>query len=116
MQEVEEIRGELEALLVDEESIRNFDVSDYLYGSPYDLLSEIFASADDSGWLYYESADGAEYLYFRPCYPWQADEYCPKSATEVHKRIIAAVSKFTDMSAEEIEAFIDDDLFDFYYA
>ena len=44
--------------------------------------------------------------------PWDHVQNEPKSANEVHRRIVKAVQALTDLSEEEIESLIEDDLFE----
>lgn len=68
---------------------------------------------DDTNTLTYgDNGDGEYYFYYTPSYPWNRAENEPKSIADVHERIIAAVLRLCDISVEEIEAIIDDDIYD----
>lgn len=116
IEQLPDMAEELRKILNSEELLAAFDIEDYMQSTPYYYVAEIFASLDDSHWLCYDDASGGtEYLYFRPVYPWQIDDACPRSIDEVHQLLISVISQLTDMTAEEIEAVIDDDLSDWYF-
>ena len=47
-----------------------------------------------------------------PTYPWERADNEPTSIEEVHERIVAAVLCLCDMTAEQVNALIDDDIYD----
>lgn len=55
--------------------------------------------------------EGGYYFYYPPSMPWELREDDPKTIDEVHRRIVTAVQKVTDLSEAEIEEMIDDDLY-----
>ena len=55
--------------------------------------------------------DGGAYFYYPPSMPWHRTDSEPDTLDEVHKRIIKAVQVITDLTDEEIEQMIDDDLY-----
>ena len=59
--------------------------------------------------------DGGErsFLYFPPLMPWEVTEDTPKSIDAVHKLLVDCVQSITDMSEEEIESLIDNDLYEY---
>lgn len=93
-------------------NLRYFPVEEYLYEADLYNFAELIARyCDDTNTLTHGDADDGEFLYYPPSMPWERRENEPKSVQEVHDRIISAVMKVTDMSREEIEALIEDDLF-----
>lgn len=90
-----------------------FDIDDYLYGEPFDNLAEMFTVCDNTNSLTYDdNGDGEYYFYYMPTYPWERTDNEPTSIEEVHKRIIDAVLCLCNMTAEQVNALIDDDIYD----
>lgn len=87
------------------------NIRDYLYGEPMDNLGEALQLCDDTETLIYgDDGAGTAFFYYPPSMPWQRGKFDPTSIDEVHQRIIDAVQKLTDMTREEVEDIIDDDL------
>ena len=84
------------------------NIRDYLHGEPLDCLGEALALCDDTEILIYGNDCETEYVYYPPTMPWQRCAFDPTSIDDVHKRIIKAVQKLTDMTSNEIEGLIDD--------
>ena len=96
--------------------LSEFDVEEFLYGEPFENLGDLLTHFDDTDTLTFgDNGDGESYLFYPPCMPWEVGDNSPKSIEEVHQRIIAAVMKATDMTAEEIEKLIDDELYEVGY-
>lgn len=103
---------------IDEEIDPNsFNVSyidEYFYGEPFDNLGELLCHADDTGTMTYgDNGDSEYYFYYIPSYPWERRGNEPSSIQEVHDRIIDAVLVLCDMSRAEVDALIDDDIYDY---
>lgn len=93
-----------------------FEIDDYLYGNPFENLADVLTACDDTGSLTYDdNGYDACYFYYRPLYPWGHTEGEPLSIVEVHERIIDAVLCICDMTREQVEALIDDDICDYRY-
>lgn len=87
------------------------DIDDYLYGEPFENFADILTHCDDTDSITYgDDGDGSYYFYYPPSMPWEMRDTEPKTVREVHNRIIEAVQKVTDLTAEEIDLMIDDDL------
>lgn len=88
------------------------DVDDYLYGQPFNDLADLFTYCDETDTITYgNDGDGGAYFYYPPSMPWHRTDSEPDTLDEVHKRIIKAVQVITDLTDEEIEQMIDDDLY-----
>jgi len=89
-----------------------FNVDDYLYGQPFDNFADLLTHCDDTDTITYgDDGDGGCYFYYPPSMPWELRENDPKTIEEVHRRIIIAVQKVTDLSEAEIDELIDDELY-----
>lgn len=107
----EEVMNELKQM-ISTEDFSEVDLRNYLHGYPFENLADILTHCDDSDSLTFgDDGCSSHYLYYPPSMPWWIREEDPKSLDEVHRRIIAAVQKITDMDAEDILRLIDDDLF-----
>lgn len=94
----------------------NLDIRDFLYGEPFDSLGDLLAHCDDTNSLTYgDNGNGESYFYYPPSYPWERTENEPSSIAEVHERIIKAVLCLCDMTSEQVEKLIDDDVYDYGY-
>lgn len=98
--------------VVSQEKYDELDFEDFLYGNPFENLADLLTSCDDTNTLTY-GIDGEDgyYLYYPPSMPWHRVSNEPNSVEEVHQRIIAAVSSITNLSSDEIENMIDDELY-----
>lgn len=113
----------LEEQLPDDEDVKQwknrrdlnaFDIDDFLYGNPFQNLADLLTHCDDTDTITYgDNGDGGVYFYYPPSMPWHHKENEPQSVKEVHKRIIDAVMKVTDLTAKEIEPMISDDLYEY---
>ena len=92
-------------------NLQGFRIEEYLYEADIYNFAELLTKCDDTNTLTFGDADDGEFLYYPPSMPWDRKENEPKSVQEVHDRIVAAVMKVVDMSKEEIEALIEDDIF-----
>lgn len=96
--------------------LSGFDVEVYFDGNPYQNLADLLTYCDDTDTLTYgDNGDGDYFLYYPPSMPWHLSDNDPKSIDEVHQRIIAAVKRLTDLSDDEIDEMIDDDLYEVGY-
>lgn len=89
------------------------DIDDFLHGNPFDNLGDLLCHCDDSETLTYgDNGECEDYLYYAPSYPWDRKQNDPESIQQVHDRIIDAVQKVCNMTKEEIENIIDNDLYE----
>lgn len=89
-----------------------FNIDDYLYGQPFDNFADLLTHCDDTDTITYgDNGDGSCYFYYPPSMPWELREDDPKTIEEVHRRIITAVKKVSDISEAELENMIDDELY-----
>lgn len=105
---ITEVKAQLPDEEIDEES---FDIDDFLYGDVFENLGDFLCHVDDSGLMTWgDNGDGEHFFFYTPSYPWERRENEPTSIQEVHEHIINAVIRLCNMSREEIEAMIDDDI------
>lgn len=91
-----------------------FDIDDFFDGEPFENLWDMLCHCDDTNTLTYgDNGDGEYYFYYVPTYPWERKENEPISIQEVHERIIDAVLCLCNMSRKDVEALIDDDIYDY---
>lgn len=91
--------------------VGKLNIDDYLYGMPFDNLADVLTHCDDTDSITYgDNGEGGYYFYYPPSMPWEMRDTEPKTVQEVHDRIIAAVQKITDLSPDEIDRMIDDEL------
>jgi len=97
-------------IVIDEDS---FNINDYISGKPFKNLSELLYFCDYSDCLRCDGdGNGEDYLYYPPKYPWQLKENDPRSIEEAHKLLIETIQRICDISREDVEALIDDDLYE----
>lgn len=85
-----------------------------LHGEPFENLADVFTFCDDTDSLTYgDNGDGESYFYYPPSYPWERTENEPSSIAEVHERVIKAILRLCDMTREQVETLIDDDIYDY---
>lgn len=93
--------------------LTKFDIDDYLHGNLFDNLGDLLAHCDKTDTITYgDNGDGGVYFYYPPSMPWHRTANEPDSQKEVHRRIVDAVMVVTDLSADEIEQLIDDDIYE----
>ncbi len=98
--------------IIENKKYEQLEVSDFLYGEPFYNLADLLTHCDDTDSITYgDDGDGGSYFYYPPSMPWHRVENEPDTLEEVHRRIIKAVQVITDLSYEEIEAMIDDELY-----
>lgn len=98
---------------IEEGEFDDFDVYEWLDGFNLDCVAELLAKLDDTEVLIYgNDGDGSSYLYYPPTMPWERRDNEPDSVEEVHRRLIKVVQSMTNLSDEEIEKMIDDDLYE----
>lgn len=98
--------------IMEKGSFNDLDINDFMYGEPFDNLADLLSRCDDSNSLTYgDDGESGAYLYYPPSLPWERTENDPETLEEVHRRIIKAVQRVTDLSDEEIEQMIDDELY-----
>ena len=105
----------LKEQLPDEEiDEKDFDIDDFLYGQPFDNFGDVLCHCDDTNTLTYgDNGEGEYYFFYTTSYPWERRENEPTSIEEVHERIIAAVQKLCDLTSDQIEKLIQDDLYEY---
>lgn len=90
---------------------RELNIDDYLYGMPFDNIADVLTHCDDTDSITCgDDGEGGYYFYYPPSMPWEMRDTEPKTIQEVHDRIITAVQKLTNLTPEEIDLLIDDDL------
>lgn len=98
--------------IMEKGSFSDLDINDFMYGEPFDNLADLLSHCDDSNSLTYgDDGESGAYLYYPPSLPWERTENDPDTLEEVHRRIIKAVQRVTDLSDDEIEQMIDDELY-----
>ena len=107
-------REELKKLIPAEDIQHNrFDLEDYLDGSPYYGLGDFLTMLDDTDTITCgDNGNGETFFYYVRSYPWQRLPNEPQTLKEVHERIIDAVSRVCDLSRKEIDALIEDDIYE----
>ena len=100
-----------------DEEKKNFSIDDefedFIDGK-YMNVAEAFCACDETGFMTFgDDGDGGCYFIYPPKYPWQCKENEPKSIDEVHKIIKDAVHKLCDISDEELEYLIDNDIYEY---
>lgn len=91
----------------------DFDLEEFIFGDPYQSLAELMCEIDGSGVMgYADNGYGEDYYLYCPSYPWTWRKNEPKSISEVHRIIIKTISKITNLKLDQIEAMIDDDIYD----
>ena len=100
--------------LPDEEiSEDDFDLDDFFYGCPFENLGDFMCHADDSEVMTYgDNGDGVSYFLYPKSYPWHRHNNEPRSIAEVHNIIIDSIQKVTNLSTEEADKLIDDDIYE----
>lgn len=98
--------------IIEKEAFSDLDINDFMYGEPFNNLGDLLAHCDDSNSLSYgDDGESGAYLFYPPSLPWERTENDPETLEEAHRRIVKAVQRVTDLSAERIEEMIDDDLY-----
>lgn len=93
---------------------KDFDIDDFLYGLPFDNFGDVLCHCDDTNTLTYgDNGEGEYYFFYAPSYPWERSNNEPTSVEEVHERIIIAVQKLCDLTSDQIEKLIQDDLYEY---
>lgn len=90
-----------------------FDLDDYFGGNPFENLGDFLCHIDDSGAMSWgDNGNGVYYFLYTPSYPWNRRENEPKSIQEVHEIIVAAILKVTNLSRDDADRLIDDDIYE----
>lgn len=98
--------------MLESKSFEDFNFEAYMDGTLFDNLADLLAFCDDTDSITCGmDGCGGSYFYYPPAMPWHHVANEPQSAEEVHERIIAAVQCVTDLTADEIDKMIDDDLY-----
>lgn len=90
------------------------NLEDFFHGKCFDGgLGDLLCHCDGTDTLTFcDDGVGNEYFYYPPSMPWHRTDTEPDSAEEVHRRIIKAVQKVANLTDAEIDAMIDDDLYE----
>lgn len=95
---------------------KGFDIENYFFGALFENLADMLCHCDDTGTLTWgNNVDGECYFLYPPSYPWNRMENEPNSITEVHERIKDAVQCLCSLTREQIEEYIDDDIYEIGY-
>lgn len=91
----------------------DFDMEEYCYNRlGFDNLASVLCYCDDTGsFTFRDDGEGNSYFYYPPSMPWYRAFNEPQSERDVIDRIVKAVQKIADMTYEEIEKLIDNDLY-----
>lgn len=84
-------------------------------GGYYKSICEMLVYMNDENFLLFEPSNDEDYLFYPRKYPWEMKKGEPKTLQEVHEIIIDAVLLVCDMTREQVENLIDDDIFETYY-
>lgn len=88
------------------------DLDSFFDGAFCDNLGDFLCMCDDKKVMTYgDNGDGGVYFYYPPSMPWQRGPNEPKSIDEVHQCIIKAVQCVTNLTEDDIEVMINDDLY-----
>lgn len=100
------------ASIIENKQYNELDVNDFLYGEPFNNLADLLTHCDDTDSITYgDDGDGGAYFYYPPSMPWHRTDNEPDTIEEVHRRIITAVQVIADLTDDEIETMINDDLY-----
>ena len=106
------IKSQIQDVDIDEED--SFDIDEFFWGEPFENLGDLLCHVDDTDTMTWgDNGDGEHYFYYVPSYPWERKENEPISIQEVHERIIDAVLRLCNMTRKEVEALIDNDIYDY---
>lgn len=90
-----------------------FNIDDY-FPEPFESLAELLCHCDGTKTLTFDyNNNGEYYFYYTPKYPWDMREGEPLSIADVHERICKAVFCLCDISKEQLESMIDNDIYDY---
>ena len=93
---------------------KEFNINDYIHGEPFENLAIMLCHCDDTNVLTCRDAENDEYfLCYTPSYPWERRTNEPTSIEEVREIIKDAVQRICNLTREEIETMIDDDIFEY---
>jgi len=91
-----------------------FDLDDYLHGEVFQNIGDFLCHLDDDGiFTYGDDGDGQSYFLYPPSYPWNRSDNEPQTLAEVHEKLIKVILKVTNLSMEEAEELIDDDIYEY---
>ncbi len=113
--------SELEEIENDTKDIDDIDeleniVDGYICsGGYYKSICEMLAYMNDENFLLFDSSDDEDYLFYPRKYPWEMKKDEPKTLQEVHEIIIDTVLLVCDMTREQVENLINDDIYETYY-
>lgn len=100
------------ASIIENKQYNELDVNDFLYGEPFNNLADLLTHCDDTDSITYgDDGDGGAYFYYPPSMPWHRTDNEPDTIEEVHRRIITAIQVIADLTDDEIETMINDDLY-----
>lgn len=107
-------REAVKKLIPDEDiPYNNFSLDDYMDGNPFYGLGDFLAQLDDTTTISYgDNGNGETFFIYNRSYPWEHFKNEPDSIDEVHRRIINAISKVCNLSKDEIDLLIEDDIYE----
>jgi len=92
---------------------KNFDLDDYMYDT-FVNFGDFMCHVDNTGVMSYgDNGYGVSYFLYPPTYPWDRRDNEPQSIDEVHAIIVDAIMKVTNLTAEEADKLIDDDIYEY---
>lgn len=96
----------------DRRDLSGLDIDEFMYGYVFQNLADLLTHCDDTDSITWgDNGDGGVYFYYPPSMPWHRVKNEPDSQEEVHRRIVDAVLKVTNLEPAEIEKLIDDDIY-----
>lgn len=91
----------------------SFDIEDFFYGDPFEHLGEFMYCLDKSDTFTYATGEeGESYCLYPPSYPWDRKWNEPDSITEVHKRLVKIILQITNLTEQQAESLIDDNIYE----
>ena len=99
----------------DEEiDLTDIDDEDFLFRDMFDNIGDLLWCADTSDTLSYSCNGYGEWFFlYEPSFPWNRSANEPGSLEEAHKLLIDAVVCVCDLSRDEVEKMIDNDLYEY---
>lgn len=92
----------------------DFDIEDFLYGDPFSNLGDFMCHLDDSDtFTYGEDGYSESYLLYPPSYPWNRKENEPADVAEVHKRLVKIILQITNLTEQQAQKLIEDDMYEY---
>jgi hypothetical protein len=99
-----------------DEEIRedSFDIENFLHGDPFDDIGDFMCCLDDTAtFTYGDNGNGESYCLYPPTYPWERLENEPTNIKEVHKRLIKIILHITNLTEQQAEELIENDIYEY---